>query len=786
MMNETTSTSFTLTGLSPGVLYTIRLVAVSHQPDETVCAEASGGPLTVRTMPNAPQNFSGETQGTTTIGLSWMAPDSTNGATFDKYEITYTPFGGARQTVEVDDPSDTSTSLTGLSPGVQYSISLVTVSADPNPTESVEASGGPLTVRTMPNAPQRFSGETQGTTTIALTWMAPDSTNNATFDKYRITYTPSGGNDETKEVTANTTTLTGLSPGVLYTIRLVAVSHQPDETVSAEASGGPLTVRTKPNAPRDFTRTAVSTTTIGLSWNAPDSTNGAAFAKYRITYTPSGGTEQPKEVTTTSTTLTGLSPGVLYTVSLVAVSADDNIISAEASGGPLTVRTKPNAPQEFAETSTTTDSVSLNWTTPDSANNAAFAKYRITYSSDGGSQIKELNDTGTTSTTLTGLSPGVQYTISLVTVSDEPYVTVSAEATGGPLTVRTKPNAPSGFTETTVNTTAISLSWTAPGSANSATFAKYRITYSANGNSQVKEITDTAATSTTLTGLSPGVLYTISLVAVSADPTVTVSQEAGGGPISVRTKADKPTDLEATSVNTTAIALNWMQPDSGTFHGYELSYTSADSGVTNNRTIDNETVTETTLTGLKPGDLYDISVLAFSGSGNAIVRSETDNLQVRTFPEKPVGLTCTKIERQLQINLDWNKPAASIVDRYEVLVTEDGDGNRTIPREETTAEVDNLKADTEYTFYVVTITGTRRSANSSATCKTDLAPPPDVTKPNVTGPPTEPPKTSSFVVNLDTSAFDESNGDIQVYNVLVQEYDEDESSKFAFVATIFS
>ena len=96
----------------------------------------------------------------------------------------------------------------------------------------------------VPNAPQRFSGETQGTTTIALTWMAPDSTNNATFDKYEITYTPSGGNDDTKEVTANTTTLTGLSPGVLYTIRLVAVSHQPDETVSAEASGGPLTVRT--------------------------------------------------------------------------------------------------------------------------------------------------------------------------------------------------------------------------------------------------------------------------------------------------------------------------------------------------------------------------------------------------------------------------------------------------------------------------------------------------------------------------------------------------------------
>ncbi|XP_066266071.1 receptor-type tyrosine-protein phosphatase beta-like isoform X2 [Branchiostoma lanceolatum] len=535
----------------------------------------------------------------------------------------------------------------------------------------------------------------------------------------------------------------------------------------------------EPNAPRDFAVTSTTTANISLSWTAPVSDNGAAFAKYRITYSnKTDSYEVEIDRSSTSTILTDLSPGVRYTISLFAVSDEPNsTVSQQAGGMPLDVRTMPNAPQSFTGETVNTTAIGLSWAVPDSANDATFAKYRITYTPSGGAEeTQEITDTAAISTTLEGLSPGVLYSISLKTVSDEPNVTVSEEAAGGPVTVRTNPNAPQNFAITSTNETTIGLSWTAPDTANSATFAKYKITYTNKTDSYEVEI-NRSFTSTILTDLSPGVRYTISLVSVSQEEHFTVSEEAMGGPLTVRTKADKPTDLVESSVTTTSMTLNWMKPDSGTFHGYEVSYTSEETSVTKTITINNETVTETMLSNLTAGDRYDISVLAFSGSGTgSVVKSDSDDIQVRTYPEQPVALGCTPITRELQIDLNWSRPEG-VVDRYEVNVTQDGNDVRIIPAEGQTAQVKTLEADKNYIFYVVTISGQRRSAEASATCKTDKAAPPNVTNPNVTvAPPIKPPSTSSFTVTVDPGVFDKSNGDLKVYNVLVQEYNEDEST----------
>ncbi|XP_019637967.1 PREDICTED: receptor-type tyrosine-protein phosphatase eta-like [Branchiostoma belcheri] len=571
----------------------------------------------------------------------------------------------------IDNPSTTSFTLAELSPGVLYSISLVAVSAEPNPTESAEAAGGTLTVRTNPNAPEDFAVTSFTTTTIELSWDAPDSGSSATFDKYRVTYSSEHGN-QTQDTTSTSFSLTGLSPGVLYNISLKSVSHDPSLTVSAEAAGGPLTVRTMPNPPKSFTGVTVNTTTIRLTWAVPDSANNATFDKYRITYTPSGGTEQTKEVT----------------------------------------------------------------------------------------------DPAATSANLEELFPGVQYTISLVAVSAEPNLTVSQEAEGGPLTVRTNPNAPKTFAMTSKDETTISLSWAAPDSDNNATFAKYRITYTNSTDSYVEEV-DKSTTSTTLTRLSPGVQYTISLVSVSAEPSLTVSQEAEGGPLTVRTKADKPTDLRESFVNTTAINVTWAKPDLGQFDGYVVSYGSSPSDM-KNITIDDENVNVTTLSDLIPGELYDISVLAYSAN----VESESDYTQVRTIPESPVGFNCTMVEREHRIDLIWTRPVG-VLNNYDVTPGQNGEGN--IETAETSAEVNGLDPNTQYTFTVVTVSGNRRSAEVTARCKTDTG------LPGLTNTSAKPPDplegtlgTSSFTVLLDTSLFDDSSGPLQVYNVLIQEYNKEQ------------
>ncbi|XP_078600522.1 fibronectin-like [Branchiostoma floridae x Branchiostoma japonicum] len=710
---DPTATSTNLTGLSPGVQYTISLVAVGAVPNPTESAEAAGGPLTLRTNPNAPEHFAVTTFTTTTFGLSWMEPDSANGATFAKYTITYAPTGHAPQTVDVDKTA-TGTTLTGLSPGVQYTISLVAVSADDS-IVSAEASGGPLTVRTKPNAPTGFTGTSITTSTIGLNWAVPSTANGATFDKYRITYTTGGTSYslEVTDATATSTTLTGLSPGVQYTISLVAVSADPNTTESAEATGGPLTVRTKPNAPIDFAGTSITTTTIGLNWTVPSAANGVTFDKFRITYTPDGGSSQVKEITdisATSTTLTGLSSGALYTISLVAVSTEPNPTeSAEASGGPLTVRTNPNAPEDFAVATITTTTVGLSWIPPDSANGATFEKYRITYIANGIIQTEEFNNPATISTTLTGLSPGVQYSISLVAVGAVPNPTESAEASGGPLTVRTNPNAPEDFAVATITTTTVGLSWIPPDSANGATFEKYRITYIANGISQTKEINNPATGSTSLTGLSPGVLYTISLFAVSDDSNVTVSAEASGGPLTVRTKPNAPQSFTAETLNATTIGLSWTEPDSAngaTLGKYRITYTPTGDAA---QTVDvDKTTTSIRLTGLSPGVQYTISLVAVSAD-DSIISAEASGgpLTVRTNPNAPGDLAVATFTTTT-VGLSWTEPDSAngaTFAKYTITYAPTGHAPQTVDVDKTASSttLTGLSPGVQYTISLVAV-----------------------------------------------------------------------------------
>ncbi|XP_078600524.1 fibronectin-like [Branchiostoma floridae x Branchiostoma japonicum] len=668
------------------------------------------------TQPNAPTGFIGTSTSPTTIGLSWTVPSTANGATFAKYRIIYTPDGGTSYVEEIFDPTATSTTLTGLSPGVQYTISLVAVGAVPNPTESAEAAGGPLTLRTNPNAPENFAVTSFTTTTFGLSWMEPDSANGATFAKYTITYAPTGHAPQTVDVdkTATGTTLTGLSPGVQYTISLVAVSAD-DSIVSAEASGGPLTVRTKPNAPTGFTGTSITTSTIGLNWAVPSAANGATFDKYWITYT-TGGTSYSLEVTdatATSTTLTGLSPGVQYTISLVAVSADPNTTeSAEATGGPLTVRTKPNAPIDFAGTSITTTTIGLNWTVPSAANGVTFDKFRITYTPDGGSsQVKEITDISATSTTLTGLSSGALYTISLVAVSAEPNPTESAEAPGGPLTVRTIVLAvaqPGDITiaSSDVTENSIRITWTAAAGA----VDSYSISISpADGDNPSGSVNASSSLEYTFTGLTAGTEYIIIAIAVS-DGVNSVART-----ITQRTTVAQPgaISIAPSDVSENSIRVTWVAP-AGAKDSY-IIIISPDSDVTNpTGSVNDGDTLEYTFTGLTAGTLYTINVITVSGGVNSAAKTK----QQRTTVAQPgvVNIAPSDVTDN-SIRITWTA-AAGAKDSYSIDISPTGsvnDGDRL------EYSFDSLTAGTLYIISVTTVSGGVTSVPIRKEQRTNLA-----------------------------------------------------------------
>ncbi|KAI8488819.1 hypothetical protein Bbelb_333370, partial [Branchiostoma belcheri] len=723
---NTATREYTFTGLTAGTLYTISVVTVSGGVS-SVAREA-----TQRTTVAQPGTITIGAVTENSISITWTAADGDK----DSYRVSISPADSAA--VTVNHGPTLQHDFTGLTAGREYTIRVVTVSG------GVSSDPTTATQRTTIAQPAAITIAEVGENNIKINWTEAAGTK----DGYNISIEPSPGvSDSTGNVNTGGTlehTFTGLTAGTLYTINVTTVINAGGGLNSTPRQ---IQQRTTVAQPGDITIAEVTETTIKFNWTE------AAGAKdsYDISINPDTNVTNP----------TGT--GTLYTISVTTVSGGDKSAATTKEQ-----RTKPNAPQDFSVTSFNTTAIDLSWTAPNDTNGATFAKYRIMYSANGNSQTIQITDTDTTSTTLTGLFPGVLYSISLVAVSAEPSLTVSEEA-GGPLTVRTNPNAPQSFAMTSKDETTISLSWTAPDSDNNATFANYRITYTNSTDSYVEEV-DKSTTSTTLTRLSPGVQYTISLFAVSAEPNLTVSAEAAGGPLTVRTKADKPTDLAESSespATTTSITVTWEKPDSGQFDGYVVFYGSSPSDM-KNITINDEDVTVTTLPDLIPGELYDISVLAYSAN----VKSESDHTQVRTIPESPVGFNCTMVERQHRIDLRWTTPVG-VFDNYDVTPGQNGEGN--IETRDTSAEVSGLNPNTPYTFTVVTVSGERTSAGATAMCTTDTG------LPGLTNTSAKPPDplegtlgTSSFTVLLDTSLFDDSSGPLQVYNVLIQEYNKEQ------------
>nr|3TEU_A Chain A, Fibcon [unidentified] len=90
------------------------------------------------------------------------------------------------------------------------------------------------------------------------------------------------------------------------------------------------------DAPTDLQVTNVTDTSITVSWTPPSAT----ITGYRITYTPSNGPGEPKELTvppsSTSVTITGLTPGVEYVVSVYALKDNQEsppLVGTQTTGG---------------------------------------------------------------------------------------------------------------------------------------------------------------------------------------------------------------------------------------------------------------------------------------------------------------------------------------------------------------------------------------------------------------------------------------------------------------------
>src|SRR2546425_680716 len=167
--------------------------------------------------------------------------------------------------------------------------------------------------------------------------------------------------------------------------------------------------------------------------------------------------------------------------------------------------------------------INLSWNAPSDNGGSVITGYKIERSTDGGATWGIIvSNSGTTATTYsnTGLSPSTTYSYRISAINSvgtsSPSNTASA-TTSAPAAA--PPGSPTGLGATTVSSSQINLSWTAPANNGGSAITGYKIEGSTDGGTTWGIIVSNSGTTATTypnTGLSPSTTYSYRVSAINS------------------------------------------------------------------------------------------------------------------------------------------------------------------------------------------------------------------------------------------------------------------------------
>ncbi|XP_016076819.1 PREDICTED: tenascin-N [Miniopterus natalensis] len=462
---------YDITGLQPGTEYNITIVPMR--------GDLEGRPILLngRTEIDSPTNVVTDHVTEDTAAVSWDPVQ----AAIDKYLVRYTSADG--QTRDTAVPREqSSTVLTGLTPGEAYRVH---VWAERGGQESKKAD---TTALTEIDSPQNLVTDWVTETTATISWDPVQ----AVIDRYMVRYTSADG--DTREIPVgkeqSSTVLTGLRPGVEYTVHVWA------QKGDRESKKADTKAPTEIDSPTNLVTDRVTETTATISWVPVQ----AVIDRYMVRYTSSDGDtrEVPVGKEQSSTVLTGLRPGVEYTVHVWAQKGDQESKKADTKAP-----TDIDSPRNLVTDRVTETTATISWDPVQ----AVIDRYMVRYTSADGDTREVPVGKEQSSTVLTGLRPGVEYTVHVWAQKGD------RESKKADTKAPTDIDPPRNLRPSAVTQSGGVLTWTPP----SAQIDGYMLTYQFPDGTTKEVRLRQGDQRFELQGLEQGVTYPVSLVAFKGD-----------------------------------------------------------------------------------------------------------------------------------------------------------------------------------------------------------------------------------------------------------------------------
>ncbi|WP_233594981.1 DUF6801 domain-containing protein [Amycolatopsis sp. WAC 04169] len=552
---------------------------------------------------------------------------------------------------------------------------------------------------TAPSAPGAVTVGDVTQNSVALSWGA--ATDNVAVTGYDVF----NGTTLVKSVTGTSATVDGLTPDTEYSFTVKA-KDAAGNVSTATAPATALTAKAPdtqaPTTPGNVQSTGTTQTSVTLAWDA--SSDNVGVTGYDVLK----GTEVVKSVTEPQATIDGLAADTEYTFTVVAKDAAGN---ASAASSAVTARTQaapdtqaPGAPGNPRSTGTSASSVGLAWDA--SSDNVGVTGYDVY---NGDTLVKSVTET---SATVDGLAADTEYTFTVVAKDaagnkSAPSATVTARTATAPDTEA--PSVPAGLATADITQSSVALSWTA--SSDNVGVVGYDVF---NGGTLVKSV---AGTSVTVDGLAPDTEYSFTVVAKDAAGNVSAPSAAA----TARTQAAPDTQApvapgnpRSTGTTQTSVNLEWnAATDNVGVTGYDVF-----NGSTLVKSVAG---TSATVDGLAPDTEYSFTVVAKDAAGNASTPSAAITVRTQAAPDTVApaapGNPRSTGSTQTSVSLAWDAATDNVgVTGYDVLK-----GTEVVKSVTgTSATVDGLTADTEYTFTVVAkdAAGNKSAASAPVTAKT--------------------------------------------------------------------